>query len=57
MIQLRVINYGGKSITLKLTPAEAAVITEALRKYGSDEAKKMVEKMMNGQEVLPGKGR
>ena len=51
---MRVINHGGKSITLKLTPAEAAVITEALRKYGSDEALKMVEKMMNGQEVLPG---
>lgn len=51
------INHAGKSITLKLTPAEAAVITEALRKYNSDEAKKMVDTLMNKQEVLPGKGR
>lgn len=48
---MRIINHEGKSITLKLTPMEAAIITEALRKYGSEEAKKMVEKMMNGQEV------
>lgn len=49
---MKVINHGGKSITLKLTTMEAAIITEALRKYGSDEAKKMVDTMMNKQEVL-----
>ena len=48
---MRVINHGGKSITLKLTPMEAAIITEALRKYGSDEALKMVDTMVNKQEV------
>ena len=51
------INHGGKSITLKLTPAEAAVVTEALRKYGSEEALKMVDVMMNKQEVRAGKER
>lgn len=47
-----VINHGGKSITLKLSMLEAAIITEALRKYGSKEAKKMVDTMMNKQKVL-----
>lgn len=49
---MRVINQGGKAITLKLSTMEAAIVTEALRKYGSEEADKMVEKMMNGQEVV-----
>lgn len=49
---MKVINHSGKSITLKLSTLEAAIITEALRKYGSDEAKKMVDMMMNKQEVL-----
>lgn len=49
---MKVINHDGKLITLKLTTMEAAIITEALRKYGSDEALKMVDEMMNNQEVL-----
>lgn len=49
---MRVINEAGKKIILELSPMEAAIITEALRKYGSDEAKKMVDMMMNKQEVL-----
>lgn len=48
---MRIINHGGKSITLKLTPMEAAIITEALRNYGSEEANKMVDTMLNKQEV------
>lgn len=46
---MKVTNHNGKAITLKLSTEEAAIITEALRKYGADE---MVEKMMNGQEVV-----
>lgn len=49
---MKVTNRGGKAITLKLSTTEAAIITEALRKYGSQEADEMVEKMMNGQEVV-----
>lgn len=49
---MRIINHGGKSITLKLSTMEAAIITEALRKYGTDEADKLVDTMMNGQEVV-----
>lgn len=49
---MKVINEAGKKIILELTTMEAAIITEALRKYGSDEAKKMVDTMMNNQEVI-----
>ena len=44
---MKVINHDGKLITLKLTTMEAAIITEALRKYGSDEALKMVDAILN----------
>lgn len=50
--KMRVINEAGKKIILELSTMEAAIITEALRKYGSDEAKKMVDTMMNKQKVL-----
>ena len=46
---MKVTNRGGKAITLEMSTEEAAIIVEALRKYGADE---MVEKMMNGQEVV-----
>lgn len=49
---MKVINEAGKKIILELSTIEAAIITEALRKYGSDEALKMVDEMMNNQEVL-----
>ena len=48
---MKVINHDGKLITLKLTTMEAAIITEALRQYGSKEAKKMVDTMMNNPGV------
>lgn len=51
------INHAGKSITLKLSTMEAAIIAEALRMYGSDEALKMLDTMMNKQEVRAGKER
>ena len=61
MIQLRGINHAGKSITLKVTTTEAAIIAEALLMYAfrenSDKALKMLDIMNNHQEVLPGKGR
>lgn len=50
--EMKVINHDGKLITLKLTTMEAAIITEALRKYGSEEAKEMAATMMNKQEVI-----
>lgn len=46
---MKVINEAGKKIILELSTMEAAIITEALRKYGSEEAKKMVDIMMNQQ--------
>ena len=49
---MKVTNRGGKAITLKLSTEEAAIITEALRKYGSKEAAEMVETMTNKQEVV-----
>lgn len=49
---MKVINEAGKKIILELTTMEAAIITESLRKYGSDEALKLVDEMMNNQEVL-----
>lgn len=49
---MRVINEAGKKIILELSTMEAAIITEALRNYGSEEAKEMVDTMMNKQEVL-----
>ena len=62
-MKLRMINHAGKSITLKLSTMEAAIIAEALRMYAfkeiynSDKARKMLDIMNNHQEVLPGKGR
>lgn len=50
--EMKVINVAGKKIVLELSTMEAAIITEALREYGSDEAKKMVDTMMNRQELV-----
>ena len=47
---MKVINEAGKKIVLELSTMEAAIVTEALRKYGSKEAKKMVDTLMNKQE-------
>lgn len=49
---MKVINKAGKKIILELSTMEAAIITEALRSYKTEESKKLVNILMNQQDVI-----